>query len=55
MTWEVFVERLMECFHEVHQTGKRADILVMLNRKDKATGQRLPLAPTDVQIKFLEL
>lgn len=53
MEWEEFIEVLLEHLHTFHANGKRVQILVMLNRRDHRTGERLPLSRDDVQIRML--
>ena len=41
-TWEAFLERLLERLHHLHAHNTKADILILLGRRDKLTGAPLP-------------
>ena len=42
MTWEMFLEQLLEKLHDLHRKHTKADVLVMLGRTDKQTGEKIP-------------
>lgn len=42
MTWEMFLEQLLEKLHDLHRKQTKADVLVMLGRTDKQTGEKIP-------------
>lgn len=41
-SWEGFVERVLERLHRLHQSGQKADVLILMGRLDRTTGELLP-------------
>ena len=52
MEWETFVERLLERLHTYRANKQKVDILIMLNRRNKITGE---WEPPKVQIREFEI
>jgi hypothetical protein len=52
MSWEEFLERLLERLHEYHRLSRKVDVLIMLGRRNKLTGE---LEPPKVQIREFEI